>query len=168
MAHLVTCFYCKEKFDRDKIDFVKISERRYAHKICHEQKSQEQDSEIQNLVALEKYILKLFKWDYVLPRVQKQIKEFHNQNGYSYSGMLKSLKWFYEIKNNKLPPPGDPSNNISIIPFIYENALRYDYTLFLLNDINEQKLKDGFKASERVVEIKAPRAKRPTPKLFDI
>lgn len=36
MAHLVKCFFCGKTFDRDKIPFVKISERRYSHKECYE------------------------------------------------------------------------------------------------------------------------------------
>ena len=34
MAHIVTCQYCRKKFDRDKIPFVQISPKRYAHKDC--------------------------------------------------------------------------------------------------------------------------------------
>lgn len=34
MAHIVTCIYCKKKFDRDKYPFVQVSPRRYAHKEC--------------------------------------------------------------------------------------------------------------------------------------
>jgi hypothetical protein len=34
MAHIVTCIYCKKKFDRDKFPFVQVSQRRYAHQEC--------------------------------------------------------------------------------------------------------------------------------------
>ena len=34
MAHIVTCIYCKKKFDRDKSLFVQVSNRRYAHPEC--------------------------------------------------------------------------------------------------------------------------------------
>ena len=28
------CIYCKGEFDRDKLPYVQVSERRYAHKEC--------------------------------------------------------------------------------------------------------------------------------------
>lgn len=34
MAHVVLCPYCKKKFDRDKVPFVRVAERRYAHEDC--------------------------------------------------------------------------------------------------------------------------------------
>ena len=42
MAHIVTCIYCKHKFDRDKYPFVTVSNRRYAHQECG--MSEEQNS----------------------------------------------------------------------------------------------------------------------------
>ena len=39
--HKVKCKYCQEIFDRDKEPFVKVSERRYAHKLCFEQNQAE-------------------------------------------------------------------------------------------------------------------------------
>ena len=37
MPHPVICYYCGETFDRDREPFIKIQERRYAHKDCAEQ-----------------------------------------------------------------------------------------------------------------------------------
>ena len=34
MAHLVKCYYCGKTFDRDKIPFIKVNARRYAHTNC--------------------------------------------------------------------------------------------------------------------------------------
>ena len=34
MAHIVTCPYCKTKFDRDKEEYALIGARRYAHAAC--------------------------------------------------------------------------------------------------------------------------------------
>lgn len=34
MAHIVTCVYCKGKFDRDKEQYSLVSSRRYAHAAC--------------------------------------------------------------------------------------------------------------------------------------
>ena len=34
MAHQVKCLYCGKTFDRDKVPFIQVSKRRYAHKEC--------------------------------------------------------------------------------------------------------------------------------------
>lgn len=34
IAHIVTCYYCSTKFDRDKVDHVKVGARRYGHAAC--------------------------------------------------------------------------------------------------------------------------------------
>ena len=34
MAHIVTCPYCRIRFDRDKEEYVLVSARRYAHAAC--------------------------------------------------------------------------------------------------------------------------------------
>lgn len=34
MAHIVTCVYCKGRFDRDKEEYCQVSSRRYAHAAC--------------------------------------------------------------------------------------------------------------------------------------
>jgi hypothetical protein len=42
MAHMVTCQYCKAKFDRDKHEFVLVGKKRYAHASCALRKAQEE------------------------------------------------------------------------------------------------------------------------------
>mgnify|MGYP003554696646 CR=1 FL=1 len=49
MPHPVICYYCGETFDRDREPFIKIQERRYAHKDCAEQSGKD-------LKELEEYI----------------------------------------------------------------------------------------------------------------
>lgn len=35
MSHPVKCYYCGERFDRDREPFVKVNGQRYAHQCCH-------------------------------------------------------------------------------------------------------------------------------------
>jgi hypothetical protein len=46
------------------------------------------------------YIIKLFKLkeDYILPKYMKQINSYAKDYNFSYSGMLKALKYWYEVK----------------------------------------------------------------------
>lgn len=47
---------------------------------------------------------------------------FHKEKNYSYSGMYKSLKYFFEIKGN---PIEKANGGIGIIPWIWDDALKY-------------------------------------------
>lgn len=67
MAHYCKCVECGERFDRDKVPFIKISERRYGHKSCIEEKrekekitriklaNESQDTDQNDLKELESY-----------------------------------------------------------------------------------------------------------------
>ena len=56
VMHMVTCVYCKEKFDRDKVPTTQVSQRRYAHQECAEKHEQELSQEEKDLKKLEEYI----------------------------------------------------------------------------------------------------------------
>ena len=87
MAHIVTCIYCKHKFDRDKYPFITVSNRRYAHQECGMSEDQKKSKEIQDKEELDEYIKQLFKISYVDARIQKQIKQYveEYQYGKTYS-----------------------------------------------------------------------------------
>ena len=99
MAHLVKCTICGKQFDRDKIQAVKSGARRYAHQTCFP------EGELvplpnpidEDQLKLEEYIIQLLGYNYNPARVKKQIKEYRELYDYSYTGMLKTLIWFYEI-----------------------------------------------------------------------
>ena len=46
--------------------------------------------------------MKLYNTDHVLPRIKQQIKKYVEEYGYTYSGIMKALIYYYEIKGNKL------------------------------------------------------------------
>ena len=117
MAHLVTCLYCGKKVDRDKIPMIKVSARRYAHPECAEHKEEVQTQEQKDLAALEQYVMKIFDEPFVNARVRKQINEYKEKYNYTYSGMLKTLVWWYEVKNNSIEKA---NGGIGIIPFAYK------------------------------------------------
>ena len=57
----VICYYCGEKFNREKEPFVKVKGRRYAHAACHEKAQNEIPQEEKDREALYEYIKKIFK-----------------------------------------------------------------------------------------------------------
>lgn len=122
MAHPVICIYCKQKFDRDKEPAVQVSDRRYAHKKCADKMQVEKSQADKDYEALVNYVEKLFGVDYVSAKVAKQIKDFRETYGYTYSGMLGTLVYWYEERKATI----DKANNgIGIIPYIYDQAKEY-------------------------------------------
>lgn len=153
-AHYVTCVYCGERFNRDKEPTTQISARRYAHKECAEKHEASKSQEEKDLEALEKYIMRLFDEPYVNARVRKQLKEYKEQYHFTYSGILKTLIYFYEIKGNSIEKA---NGGIGIIPFVYNDALKYYYALYLAKLANENKNIEIYKPKEKVIEILPPK-----------
>lgn len=163
MAHIVTCVYCKKKFDRDKIPFVQISQRRYAHKECSEQENQRLFKEEADKIALENYIIQLLKLEYITPRIRKQLNTYQEQYGYTYSGMHKALIYFYEIKGNSVEKA---NGGVGIIPYVYQDAYNYYYSLWEAQQANKDKEIETYIPVEEVVRIPVPQRKLKKRKLF--
>lgn len=163
MAHIVTCVYCRKKFDRDKFPFVQISPRRYAHKECSEQENSRLKQEEIDKKALEEYILKLLGEEYITPRVRKQINTYREEYQYTYSGIRKALIYFYEIKGNSVEKA---NGGIGIVPYVYKDAFNYYYTIWEANQKNEEKVIVDYVPQEQVVRIASPQRKLKTRKLF--
>ena len=165
MAHNVKCKICGKTFDRDRIQAVKVSANRYAHYHCFP------DGELvplpnpidEDLLKLEQYAEELLGEDFNLARVRKQNKNFKETYDYSYSGMLKTLKWFYEIKGN---PKEKANGGIGIIPFVYKDALNYYYNLYLAKIANEDV--GEIKITIKEIEIESPEVHRRPPRLFNV
>ena len=168
MAHMVKCTVCGESFDRDKIQAVKSGARRYAHYTCLP------EGELvplpntvvdQDLVDLENYIKNLLGDDYNPARVKKQIKDYKTEYNYSYSGMLKALVWFYEVKGNSIEKA---NGGIGILPFVYQDAYNYYYSLYLAQLVNEEKDVNQYKTKVREIVIKSPSVAEKPIRLFDL
>ena len=161
MAHLVKCSICGVQFDRDKIQAVRTGARRYAHYDCKPDGElvplEIKKEEDKDLKALKDYITKLYGDKANWHLIMKQIKDFQTQFNYSLSGMLKSLIWFYEIKGNS---PEKSNGGIGIIPYAYQDAFNYYYSLFVAQSKNEKIQELTNKVKEVVIpppEIKLPK-----------
>lgn len=137
MAHKVTCLYCGQIFDRDKVSCVLASARRYAHTECAEKHEAQKSKEEKDKENLEKYILKLFNIKSIPPKVNKQIKEYLTKYDYTYTGILKSLIYFFEVKNNDIEKA---NGGIGIVPYVYNDAKNYYYTIWLAEEKNKNKV----------------------------
>lgn len=162
MAHPVICSVCGKKFDRDKVKCVKTGARRYAHYECKPDGKIVESSipqEDPDLTKLKEYINQLFGKNANWAQINRQIKIYTTENNYSYSGILKSLVYFYGIKGNSI----DKANGaLGIVPFIYQDAYNYYYDLFLAQSRNEQK--DISEIGNKTIEITIRPPERPVKK----
>lgn len=135
--------------------FEQVGARRYAHVECAKKKEAEKTEEERNKEKLEQYIKKLFRTDVISVKIKKQIKTFQTQYNYTYSGILKALIYFYEVKQNSTEKSND---GIGIVPYVYQEAYNYYYNLWLVQQANKDKNIDEYIPT--VVEIKIPSPQR--------
>lgn len=175
--HEVTCRICGLRFDLNSEQGVKLGNLRYAHQACAPEgelipmeiptikKKAVKKQEPQELTQLNEYIKKLYKINYVPPNIQKQIKAYVSQYGFSYSGIYKTLYWFYEIKKK---PLDESRQTIGIIPYIYREAEDYYYKLYLAEAANKDKDKDAVLGQVKEITIPPPEVYVKPPRLFNL
>lgn len=107
MAHYVVCAVCGKRFDRDIVQATRYSSRRYAHQECYPEGEivpmpPPKKEKNEDLIKLEEYIKKLFNYEKIPQRVYLQINQYVKEYGYSYSGILKTLVYAFEVKHNDI------------------------------------------------------------------
>lgn len=159
----VKCLYCGEIFDRNNpdISFVKIKNR-YAHTECHERHLSNITQEEKDIEAFFEYTKQLFGKSYNYLATKKMAERYVKENNYTYSGMLKSLTYFYNVKNN---PIEKANGAISIIPYVYQDAYNYYYSLFIAQEANKNKT---LITQIKEIFIKPPKAKPIKKKFFNL
>lgn len=156
MAHIVTCMYCKKRFDRDKYPYITVSSRRYAHQECSLTEDQKQIQIELDKIALDEYIMKLFNISYVDAKIRKQINQYVNEYNYTYSGIKKALIYFFEIKGNSI----EKSNGgIGIVPYVYQNAYNYYLALWQAQQKNDKKIIKDYIPNIKEIVIPSPERK---------
>lgn len=167
--HLVKCPFCGQVFDASVEPFIKIG-RRYAHPECYEKsqeqakakaqaefniKKKEKTQEEIDKEKLEKYVMQLFDESYVNPRVRKQINTYVNEYNYTYSGILKALIYFFEIKHGSKEKA---RGSLGIVPYIYQDSYNYYYNLWLAQEANKDKDIQAYAQKEaKVIVIPVPK-----------
>ena len=165
MAHYCICPKCNTRFDRDKVQSVKIGARRYGHATCYPENKDfvplaaEADPDMDKL---KDYINKLYGDSANWALINRQIKKFKEENGYSISGILKSLIFFYEIKKN---PVEKSQGGIGIVPYCYQDAYNYYYALYVAQLNNKDKT---IQTNIKEITIKPPKGKKRKLKLFNL
>lgn len=163
--HLVKCKICGMIFDASIEPFVKVSSNRYAHEACAigaEAAKSKEEKDKEELIA---YIKQLFECDTISPKINKQIQDYKSKYNYSYSGIRKTLKYFFEVKGNSLEKA---NGGIGIVPFVYNDAFLYWRALWEVQQKNEQSVGQTIVAPVQEIHITSPERTpyRPRRKLF--
>jgi hypothetical protein len=161
--HKCKCVYCQNIFDRDKLPFVQISERRYAHKECADKFQSQKTQDEKDYDALADYIEKLFGVGYISAKIAKQIKDMRTTYGYTYSGMLGTLMYWYEVRGGVLEKA---NGGVGIVPYKYDEAKEYYLKIQQANQINAN-IK-GFKTKVTEITIEPPKPEERKPRLFNL
>lgn len=178
MSHLVICTKCGKRFDRDSVQAVKTSARRYAHAECDpdnkdfvplvikekKKKKTTEKAEDPDRKALFDYIKKVYGQNANYALINKQIKEYQNEYNYTLSGILKSLVYWYDVKANS---PDQSNGGIGIVPFIYQQAYNYYYSLFVAKNQNKNKNIKQIISKVREVVIPLPKV-REKKRMFNV
>lgn len=164
--HIVKCPKCGKQFDTNTEQAVRIGARRYGHATCYPDNTDlvplEIKEENKELTALKDYINKIYGSTANWVLINKQIKDYQKEYNYTLSGILKSLVWFYEIKGNS---PEKSNGGIGIVPFAYQDAYNYYYSLFVAQSQNE----NITELTNRVKEVTIPPPEIRLPKrLFNL
>lgn len=162
---LAKCPYCNIQFDRNEEEWVAINSRRYAHKKCYDKVISEKSQDEIDYEALTNYIKKKFSMQTITSKVQRQITDYKKQYSFTYSGMLKALMWWFEVKKNTLE---GTNGGIGILPYIYNDAKTYYYGLWIAQNINAEKDLENYKIKIEEVEIAPPQVYVQSPRLFNI
>lgn len=151
--HIVKCKICGESFDLNSEQGVKVNARRYAHQRCFPNgelvpmETQEEPKPKKpkappapvdpSLTSLKDYVNEKYRDTANWPLIQKQIKKFHSPPyNYSYSGMEKTLRYFYDVQHNSIV---GSNGGIGIIEYAFKPAYDYYYQIYSAQQNNENK-----------------------------
>ena len=151
MAHYVKCRICGERFDADAEPVEKHGKMWYAHKKCYDEREAAKTQEEKDLDHLMQYCAKLYGRLFNYNQTLRLAKSYHEKNGFSFSGIERTMKYVYEIKKE---PIEKGNGSIGIVPYMYDQAYNYWYSIWLANQNNEAKILERYEP--KIIEIKIP------------
>ena len=125
MAKLPTCPYCGKEIQKNE-PLKKFKNKSY-HLSCYQKycdevyKNTSTTDKNEAQQELYDYICRLFNIKELTPYLNNQLQKIFKENNFTYNGVLYSLKYWYETKEN----PIDVKYGIGIVPFIYEEAKQF-------------------------------------------
>lgn len=162
--HLVTCKYCKRKFDANLEPFLVFDAgkaKRYAHQHCPEGSEEEIKRETDR-DTLAKYIMQEYgKEIYDDPKIWVQIERFYKQN-LTPIGIYNCLYYMSNILHKPIQ-----KGNLGLIPYYYKEAEDYFKKIQKVQKTNEEKVSEiNTFYNDIEVTIKSPQRKKQPKQLF--
>lgn len=145
------CFICRKPFRRDEM--VMLPSGQLACKDCAKKDAERprDDKDIFN-----EYIMKIYDEEFVPPNILKQANHYIAEYGFTFKGMYRALKYFYEVKGNKV----DKSRKtIGIIPYVYKQAEIFFLKIMMAREANKDKIKEDYVGEEKQIAIAPPQPK---------
>lgn len=152
MARLVKCVYCEELIDRDKDDFIKTPQKRYAHTNCSTDYLKDQAQRKQ----LESYMIELLGDNINFGMLNKQIKNYQEEYGFTIGGILGTIHYIVSVEGLNF----SKSQGIGLVPYYYSKAKIY---WARVKAANESMQNIDFSIVKKEIHITPPEIK-PLPK----
>lgn len=108
---------------------------------------------------LYEYICRLFNIEELNQFLNFQLQKIFKENNFTYNGVLYTLKYFFEVKENK----PDIKYGIGIVPAVYEEAKNFYIKKSILWDKNQ---KADIKKENNTVKVSTKPSKKTS--LIDI
>ena len=159
MPQLVKCIYCKMTLDKKDAVQPNPNVYRYAHKACFDKYQASLSQAEKDYNELENYIKKLFDINVLNATITKQIKTFRENFELTYTGILKTLQWWTEVKKEKFE---DKNYGIAIVPYIYDEAKEYYQSMYNAEQANSKIDLEHWQPKKEVVMI-PPFSEQTTP-----
>lgn len=156
----VVCAYCKKELSKKSADCVQLKNGKYVHTACQALEEQREKTDKEKL---EEYIMKLFNTPYVNPRIRQQINHYIAEYHFTYSGIQKTLYYFYEIKCNDIQKA---NGTIGIVPYVYQQASNYFYKIWEAQQKNLNVQIDLYTPKVKEIVIQRPQRKTKKRPLF--
>ena len=160
---MVKCPVCGKSFDRNSTPYHQEG-RRYLHIECWARREASKTQDDKDREALEEYIKELFKLTVIPIKIEKQINSFHNEYGYTYTGIKKALVYQFEVKKGDIK---QANGGIGIVPYVYEQARNYYYQIWLAQQQNNDKVINDYIPNEVKITIKNPQKQPKKRRLFE-
>lgn len=137
----VKCPWCEEWFKTNEVEYNYDTKlKRYFHSHCYKK----YERELEHKEELKEYILNMFDYKGLGPKINSQIKKYRTEMNFTYEGILKSLKYFYDVKGNSTEKA---NGGIGIVPYVYQEANNYYDKKELRNKSIENRI-NQFKITE--------------------
>ena len=150
--HWVKCPICGETFDEASTQSVKImNNTRWAHATCWNNASQSIKNEIEFEQKTMDFISEIYGTNANWKLIKQQLEGLKLDPKYTWSAIYRTLYYFYKIKGNS---PDDSNGGIGIIEYVYQDAWKYYYNIWLAQERNKEK--DIKKYQPEVIEITIP------------